>query len=179
MTRYFKKSYKHSKTHHNSTDSHQPSTNHYNATHPDKHKCKSHNTNDQVNEIIGQTCASKNRKSEPEDIKDPHDSDSLESNLDSSSDSEWLSWADKIIKVKLSSMKYAANFPVIITNNNTISLFDTGATMSKACFDNLQPKAALVQTHTYKVNGANCNRFGPLGMTTCTLEVSKNSNNNS
>ena len=42
------------------------------------------NTNDQVNEIICQTCASKNIKSEPEDIKDPHDSNTPDSNLDSS-----------------------------------------------------------------------------------------------
>ena len=55
-------------------------------------------------------------------------------------------------------MKYAANFPVTINKNNTISLFGTGATifcMSEACFDKLQPKQPLVQTHTYKVNGAN------------------------
>ena len=71
MTRYFKKSYKHNKPHFNNTDSQHPSTKHYNATHSDKHKCKSHNTNDQVNEIIGQTYASKTTKSDPEDIKDP------------------------------------------------------------------------------------------------------------
>ena len=74
-------------------------------------------------------------------------------------------------------MKYAVNFPDIINNNNTILLFDTGATiscMSKACFDKLQTKPALVQTHTYKVNGANGNSLGPLGMTTCTLEFPKN-----
>ena len=67
--------------------------------HSDKHKCKFHNTNDHINEIVGQTSASKNTKWEPEDIKDPHDSDSPDSNLDSSSDSEWLSWADEIIEV--------------------------------------------------------------------------------
>ena len=33
MTRYFKKSCKHNKTHHNNTYSHHPSTSHYNATH--------------------------------------------------------------------------------------------------------------------------------------------------
>ena len=55
--------------HHNSTDSHHPNKNHYNATHSDKHK--SHNNNDQVNEISGQTCASKTTKAEPEDIIDP------------------------------------------------------------------------------------------------------------
>ena len=37
--------------------------------------------------------------------------------------------------------------------------------MSKACFDKLDPKPALVETHTYKVNGANGNSLGPLGMT--------------
>ena len=68
----FKKSYKHNKTHHNHTNSHHPSTSHYNATHLDKHKLKSHNTNDQVNEIIGQTHASKTTNAEPEDTKDPH-----------------------------------------------------------------------------------------------------------
>ena len=70
ITRYFKQSYKHNKTHHSATDSHHASTNH-NTTHSDKHKCKSQNTSDQGNEIFGQTCASKNIKSEPEDIKDP------------------------------------------------------------------------------------------------------------
>ena len=65
-------------------------------------------------------------------------------------------------------MKYATNFPMTINKNNTISLFDTGATiscMSKTCFDKLQPKPILVQTHTYKVNGANGNGLGPIGMT--------------
>ena len=73
-------------------------------------------------------------------------------------------------------MKYAANFPVTINKNNTISLFDTGATiscMSKACFDKPQPKPALLQTHTYKVNDANGNSLGPLRMTTCTPEFPK------
>ena len=40
----------------------------------------------------------------------------------------------------------------------TVSLFDTGATIScmpKACFDKLDPKPNLMQTQTYKVNGAN------------------------
>ena len=32
----------------------------------------------------------------------------------------------EIIEVKLSDTKYAANFPVTINNNQTISLFDTG-----------------------------------------------------
>ena len=87
MKKYFKKSYKHNKTHHDSTDSNDPSIKQYNITHVDKHKCKPCNTNDQVNEINGQTCTPKTAMSEPED-KDPHDSNSLDSNIDSSSDSE-------------------------------------------------------------------------------------------
>ena len=62
----------------------------------------------------------------------------------------------KLSVVKLSNMKYAANLPVTINNNNTMSLFNTGATIScmlKACFDKLQPKPVLIQTHAYKVNG--------------------------
>ena len=43
----------------------------------------------------------------------------------------------------------------------------------KACFEKLQPKPTLVQTCTYKVNGANGNSFGPIRMTTCTLEFPK------
>ena len=53
MTVYFKKSYKHKKSYHTSIDSHHPSTNHNSAIHSDRHKCKSHKTNDQINEIIG------------------------------------------------------------------------------------------------------------------------------
>ena len=88
MTKYFERSYQHNKTHHHSTDSHHPSTTHYNATHSDKHKCKPHNTNDQVNKIISQAHASKTTRSKPEDFKSHHDSNSSDSNLDSSSDSE-------------------------------------------------------------------------------------------
>ena len=61
-------------------------------------------------------------------------------------------------------MKYSANFPVIITNNNTISLFDTGAIiswMSKPCFDKLHFKPVLVQIHAYKLNGADGSSMGP------------------
>ena len=59
MTQYFKKSFKYHKTHHNNTDNHHPSMKYYNATHSNKHRCKSHNTSDHVNEIISQTSASK------------------------------------------------------------------------------------------------------------------------
>ena len=74
-------------------------------------------------------------------------------------------------------MKYTANVPVTVNRNNTISLFDTGATiscMSKACFNKLQPKPKLVQTNIYKVNNANRNSLGPIRMTTCTLDISWN-----
>ena len=57
---------------------------------------------------------------------------------------------NEIIKVKLSITKYAANFSVTINNNQTISLFDTCATipcMLKTCFDKLDPKPMLQHTH--------------------------------
>ena len=84
----------------------------------------------------------KTKNQNQEILRTPHDSDSPDSNLDSSSDSEWLSLAGNVIEVKLSNMKYAANFPITINKNNTISLFYTGATiscMSKGCFNKLQP----------------------------------------
>ena len=87
MTKYFKKSYQHNKVHHDSIDNNHHNTSHYNKTHSDKHKHKSHNTNDQVYEIIGQTCTPKITKAETED-RDQHDSNSLDSNIDSSSDSK-------------------------------------------------------------------------------------------
>ena len=73
-------------------------------------------------------------------------------------------------------MKYAAHFTVTINKNNTISLFDTGATisvMSKTCLDKLQAKPLLIQMHTYKENGPNGNSHGPLRITICTLEFPK------
>ena len=42
--------------------------------------------------------------------------------------------------------------------------------MSKACFDKLDPKAKLTQTHTYKVKGGDGNSLSLLGTTICTLE---------
>ena len=73
-------------------------------------------------------------------------------------------------------MEYAANFSVTIKNKHTISLFDTGATiscMSKACLEKLQPKLALVQTHAYKVSGANGDSLSPLRTTICTIKFPK------
>ena len=75
-------------------------------------------------------------------------------------------------------MKYAMNFPVTINRNNTISLFDTGATisyMSKACLDKLQPKPKLIQTKTYRVSDTDRNTLGLIGMTTCILKFPKKS----
>ena len=80
---------------------------------------------------------------------------------------------EEVIEVTISNMKYAANFSITIIQNRTISLFNTGATiscMSKSCFDKLQPHPKLVRTNTYRVNGANENSLGPIGMTTCTLK---------
>ena len=72
----------------NSTDSSHPSTNQYkhNSSRQRQMQTPQH-TNDQVNKIIDQTCAPKTSKSEPED-KYPHDSQSPDNNIDSSSDPE-------------------------------------------------------------------------------------------
>ena len=70
-------------------------------------------------------------------------------------------------------MKYAANFPVTINHTRTISLLNTGATiscMSKSCFEKLHPQPKLVQTSTYRIHCADGNSLGPIGMTTCTLK---------
>ena len=83
---------------------------------------------------------------------------------------------NEIIKVKLINTKYAANFPVKIKNNQTISLFDIGATiscMSKACFDKLDPKPLLTATYMYMVNSADSNSLSPLDATMYTLEFPK------
>ena len=87
MMKYFKKSYKQNKSNHDSTDSNHPSRTQYNTTHAVKQKCKPCNTNDHLNKLIGQMHTPKTTKSEHED-KDPHDSGSPDSNIDSSSDSE-------------------------------------------------------------------------------------------
>ena len=122
ITRNFKKSYKHKKSHHANNDNNYPSISHNSSLHSDKHTCNTCNTSNQVNDITGQTWTSKNTKSEPEDTKDNDDSDSPDSNLDSSLYSEWLSQTYEIIEVKLSNMKYATNFPVAINKNNSLCL---------------------------------------------------------
>ena len=45
--------------------------------------------------------------------------------------------------------------------------------MSKACFNKLKSRPTVVQTNIYKVNGADGNSLGPIGMTACTLEFPK------
>ena len=111
---------------------------------------------------------------ETDNIQENTELDSTDNTMDSTSDSKWLYQEHEIIRVKLSNTKYAVNFSVTI--NNKISLFDTGAKIScvsKACFDKLDPKLPLTETHTYKVNGADSNSLSPLGTTTCTLEFPK------
>ena len=62
MSQYFKKSYKHNKLHHTNIDNNYPSITHNSLPHSDKHTCKTHNSNDKVNKIIGQTQTARNIK---------------------------------------------------------------------------------------------------------------------
>ena len=87
MTKYFKRSYKHSKSPPNDNGSCHISTNHYITPQSDKHKCQTHN-NDEVNEVINQTHTSNSTPSEAKNSKELCDSDSSDSILNSSSDSE-------------------------------------------------------------------------------------------
>ena len=173
MTTYFKRSCKDSKSHSSDNSTHHSSTNHYSSSHPDRHKCKSCNNNEEVNEIINQNCTSNCAPSEHENNEECCDWDGPDTYLIPSLDLKWLSWENEIIKVKLSNTKYGTNFPVTINSNHTIFFFDTGATiscMSKTCFEKLDPKPTLKQTHTLKVNGTDSSSHGPLGTTACTLE---------
>ena len=52
---FFKKSYKHNKSHHTKNGNNYPSIIHNGSLHSDNHTCKAHNTIDQVNKIISQT----------------------------------------------------------------------------------------------------------------------------
>ena len=70
-------------------------------------------------------------------------------------------------------MQNVTNFLVKCNSNETISLSDTGATIScmpKASFDKLDPKPKLMQSQAFKVNGTDGNSCGPLGTTICILE---------
>ena len=60
-------------------------------------------------------------------------------------------------------------FQLNLQQPNSLSFFDTGATiscMSKAHFDKLDPKPFLTTTCTYRVNGADGNSLGSLGTNT-------------
>ena len=95
---------------------------------------------DKVNETTSDTHTPQITPTETNKTIHNTDVDSSDNNTKSSSDSKWLSREQNIIEVKLSDSKYAASFPVRVNNNQTISLFDTCATISympKACFDKL------------------------------------------
>ena len=79
MITYFKRSYKHSKSHPSDNTTCHSSTNHYSNSHADRHKQKSCNNNDKVNKIINQNCTSNNTPSELENSKEHYDSDSSDS----------------------------------------------------------------------------------------------------
>ena len=99
--------------------------------HRDYHK-------EEVNKITSDTGIPKNTSTKSDGTANNTDIDSLDSPVDSSLDSKWLSKEHEVIEVKLSNSKFAVNFPVKVNNNKTISLFDTGASiscMSKSCFD--------------------------------------------
>ena len=88
MTKYFKKSYKNSKSCHVNNDNnylHKLQSSKHNS---DKHVHKGHNYNNKVNEVISQTQMLKGTKSEIEDTKDHHDSNNPNNNFDSSSNYE-------------------------------------------------------------------------------------------
>ena len=140
MTWYFRKSIKHiwSCTKHN--DHYQQiSSTHHN----DKQKHRIHCHKDKVNEITSDTHNPQITPTETDKTILDTDIDNSDNNMDSALDSKWLPREHNIVEVKLSDSKYSATFPARVNNNQTISLFDTGATiscMSTACFDKLDPK---------------------------------------
>ena len=88
MTKYFKKSCTCNKSYPHDNGIHHINTNHYSTLHSDKHKCKSHNNNDEVNEVINQTHTSNSMTPEHKDSKEHHYIHSSDSILISSSDSK-------------------------------------------------------------------------------------------
>ena len=76
MTKYFKRSCKHSKPHPPDNSNWHVNTNDCSTCHPDKQKHKSCNNNDKINEVINSTCTSNSTPSEPKISKEHHDSDS-------------------------------------------------------------------------------------------------------
>ena len=120
----------------------------------------------QVNEVTGHTQMLQGTKSENEDtIGPPQLLTVLIAVLILHQTQNDYQQTDEVMEVTISNMKYAANFPVTINWNKTISLFDKGATiscMSKSCFDKLQPQPKLVRRNTYRVNSANRNSLSPI-----------------
>ena len=86
MTKYFKRSVKHNKPQCNDNSNTTTGTNHHNNVHSHKHK--PHNDSNKVNDITNSTYAPKTTLAEPENDNRHCDSDSSDSILDSSSDSE-------------------------------------------------------------------------------------------
>ena len=146
-------------------------------THPTPaHKHKPHYHKDEVNEITLDTWTPKHTPTNFDETPDNTYGDNLDNTADSSSDSKWLSREHEIIEVKLSNSKYAANFPAIVNNNQTVSLFNTGATIScilKSYFDKLYPRPLLITKHPCRVNSTDSNSLGSFGIATCTLEFPK------
>ena len=83
MKKYFKRSYKHRKPHPTDNSNCYISTNGYSTSHSDRHKCTSHNNNDEINEVINSTHMSNSTPSDPENSKEHCDSDSSDSMLNS------------------------------------------------------------------------------------------------
>ena len=83
----------------------------------------------------------------------------------------------KLIKFlgQISNLKYAANFPVTINTNNTISVWHKSYyyLYVKSMLWQATTQPTLAQTNIYKVNGADDNSLGPICMTKCTLEFPK------
>ena len=162
MTKYFKRLLKHTPKHNNNNDYYQDKTNTY---HSNKCKHKPHYHKDEVNKITLDTCTPKHTPKKINETPDNTDIDSSDSTVHSSSDSKWLSREHEIIEVKLSNSRYAANFPVKVNNNQTVSLFDTGpliSCISKSCFEKLDPKSLLIRKNPYRVNSTDGNTLRPL-----------------
>ena len=100
MTRYFKKIYKNGKSYHITTDSSHSRKSQSNSHDPDKYSCRKSSNTDHVNEITYQMWSLKGTKLETKNKVDHH---------------EWLSRTGEVIEVTISDIKYAANFPVTVT----------------------------------------------------------------
>ena len=88
VPKYFKRSYKHSKPHLSENSNCHINTNHYSTSLSDRHKQQSSSNNDKVNEVSNSTHTSNSAPSEPANSEEHHDSDNLDSRLNSSSDLE-------------------------------------------------------------------------------------------